>query len=268
LIESQDQPPADDFIGMGQVEEAVRAVGGRRIDALLINIGGNDAGFSGVLENLLREDNVFTANKQSDPDAVKDNLDRLIGVGLPLGEHGQIENDLEALRGLVVRNLNPRAVYLSGYPVALFDVTEVDATDPSRRVIGFQACGLFQARGLKIDQLDYELIVHYGTELNALLKHKAHDFTIIEDAAPWLFIDVAADFVGRGYCDRNSLWVGAESSCLQQGDFDGTMHPNRDGHGLWALRFVEALRQHTVRPLRLPPDGSTRPDDPGEVRPA
>jgi hypothetical protein len=226
LFHAQTQPPNEDFIGVGQIEEARRTCAGRGIDALLINIGGNDIGFEGVLSDLVAGDNVFTANDANQPEEVAARIDALLD---------QLWGDFDLLRSTVEGLLNPRAVYITGYPTALFDERHADGT------IGFHACGVFQGADLDIDSPDYDLIKAKGSQLNYIIKSKARQFG-------WHFIDIAADFVGRGYCDDETLWVGAETSCRTQGDFDGTMHPNRTGHLLWASRFAEQLRAHTVVP--------------------
>ena len=50
-----------DFIGVGQFEECRRTVMGRPIDVLMIDIGGNDAGFSIVLEELVSRDSIYAS---------------------------------------------------------------------------------------------------------------------------------------------------------------------------------------------------------------
>jgi hypothetical protein len=228
LLNTQAQPPNEDFIGVGQVEEASNAAAGRELDALLINIGGNDVGFSGVLSDLVAGDNVFTANDDNDPAAVEERIDSLLG---------QLEDNFDLLKSRVDSALRPRDVYITGYPINLFDVTRQDGS------VGFRSCGLFQGWDLDIDPPDYDLIMRKGTALNDVIRRKANEFG-------WHLVEVADDFVGHGYCDDETLWVGAEESCRKQGDFEGTMHPNLYGHLLWADRFVEKLEIHTVVPLR------------------
>ncbi len=61
-------------------------------------------------------------------------------------------------------------------------------------------------------------------------------------------------FAGHGYCAtpdprrpggatdrRGSYFVSAEQSCRDQGDFEGTMHPNEHGHEMYAERIVAAV---------------------------
>ena len=233
----------DDFVGAGQIEECRRTADGRPIDALLISIGGNDAGFSGVLTDLVKGDSYYHLARQyggNDPPPVKARLDKLLGVGLPADEKGGIEVDLETLRGAVdgLRLDTPvREVYINGYPTDLFFV---DGPGGPR----FSACGVFDTSigGLfSVNESEAELIKERGTLLNALIERKATEFG-------WHYVDVAKDFAGHGYCrdDHEKMWVGATDSCKSQGDFDGVMHPNFRGHMSVGLRYGQALEQHTL----------------------
>ncbi|MFE6166182.1 hypothetical protein ACFQ7F_45650 [Streptomyces sp. NPDC056486] len=220
LLKPQTKPPGKDFIGIGQLEEIRRTVSGRRIDALLVSIGGNDLGFSSILRDLIEGDNIFTANHDNDPGSVIARIDEKI-AGL--------RNDYDHLHVAVGQLLNPKAVFVNGYPTALFDKTMPD------RSIGFHACGLFQGWDLDIDASDYNLIRQKGDDLNSLIQEKVGSFP------GWNFVDVAPDFIGRGYCDAHTLWVGASESCRNQGDFEGTMHPSREGHNICAARIASRL---------------------------
>lgn len=236
LLDSQTQPPNKDFIQVGQVEEASRTVSGRQIDALLVNIGGNDIGFSGVLKDLLKSDNVFTANKDNNPASVSARIDALLA---------QLDTNYDLLKSAVDEKLHPRDVYITGYPTSLFDVTESDGS------IGFLSCGVFLHDGfLDIGVSDYDLIKEKGSALNLLIQGKANHYG-------WHFVDVAPHFVGHGYCDRSTLWIGASESCGLQGDFEGTMHPTWYGHRRWARAFVDQLHAHTILPL---PAGLPQPE--------
>lgn len=95
-----------------------------------------------------------------------------------------------------------------------------------------------------------------GQILNDLIRRKAREFG-------WHFVDVDADFRGRGYCapEAVSYWVKAEQSCDRQGNFDGTMHPNDRGHAMYGLRLAESLMQHTVTPPRITVGDLTRPPE-------
>lgn len=234
LFNSQKQPPNKDFIGIGQIKEVQRILAGRHIDALMVSIGGNDVGFSGVLQDLVKGDNVFTANDDNNPAAVLARID---------AQFTQLDANYDLLKADIDLLLAPTKVYINGYPTALFDQTKDDGT------LHFHACGLFQGWDLDIDLSDYQLIQQKGAELNTLIKKKARKYG-------WRFVDIAPDYVGRGYCDSRTLFVGASDSCRSQGDFEGTMHPTREAHRLGAEKFVAQLRRFSVpkpKPQAVPP---------------
>ena len=254
LISAQQHP--DDYIGVGQLEECRRTAASRRIDALMISIGGNDIGFSGVLTDLVRGDlpdsvwNVaFSGNDAAARQAVADRLDRLLGVGLPAGQPGELEVRFNTLRREVdALRQDPGVdeVYISGYPTAPFSNRDANGD------LEFRSCGIFLGPDLSISVGDNAVLESRGQQLNDLIRRKAEEFG-------WHYVDVADEFQGHGYCssDDSTFWVRAEESCRRQGDFRGTMHPNYRGHAVYALALATALREHTFVPPRRP--GPERP---------
>jgi hypothetical protein len=238
------QGGSGDFIGAGQIEELRRAARGRPIDALLISIGGNDAGFSGVLKDLVKGVSFYTLLASPliggrTVAEVKARLDQLLGVNLPAGQKGEIEVDLETLHGAIdnLRRDTPVAeVYINGYPEDLFFVK-------AGANVRFSACGIFEtAVGVfSISEDDAKVIKKAARIINDLLKRKADEFG-------WHFIPLAPDFAGHGYCQggKKAMWIQAEQSCREQGDFDGTRHPTYLAHSIAALRYHEQLVQHTM----------------------
>lgn len=113
------QKGAGDFIGAGQIEEARRTAAGRRIDVLMINIGGNDAGFSGVLKDLILENaSVFRLYQVSDAGArreAREKIEKFLGVNLPPGQESDFDGTLNALRGRLKR-CDPAALATSTLP--------------------------------------------------------------------------------------------------------------------------------------------------------
>jgi hypothetical protein len=229
-----------DFIHAGQLEECRRAVKGRKIDALLISIGGNDAGFSGVLTDLVKEDSYYTLSvgwAGGTSVEVQTRLDHHLGVGLPAGQKGDIEVDLDTLRAAIDslrQEVQIPVIFMSGYAEDLFFVG-------SGGQLRFQACDIFTTdSGLfSIDESEAVLIKTAAQRLNALIKTKTEEFG-------WHYVDVKDDFAGRGYCRRDDeqMWVRAEESCMGQGDWDGTAHPNPTAHLAMAVRYRDAMQQY------------------------
>ena len=84
-----------------------------------------------------------------------------------------------------------------------------------------------------------------GERLNEAIWAKADEFG-------WILVDgIARDFDGHGYCANRSYFVFAEDSCRNQGDFEGVLHPNKQGHEITRDRIALALkRELTARQER------------------
>ena len=150
----------NDFVGAGQIEECRRTVAGRPIDALLISIGGNDAGFAGVLTDLVKGDSFYTLTAGlagTDRDEVRKRLNNLLGIDLPPNQKGGIEVDLETLAGAIEnlrRDVPVKDIYINGYPTDLFYTQAADGR------LEFRACDIFstQLGTLAIDINEASLI--------------------------------------------------------------------------------------------------------------
>ncbi|MDP9486615.1 MAG: SGNH/GDSL hydrolase family protein [Actinomycetota bacterium] len=240
-----------DFIGSGQTEEMRRTVSARAVDALLISIGGNDAGFAGVLKDLVAKDFSIwqIGNDAAGREEVIRRTERRLGVGLMPPNRGEVEiafdalgNEIDALR----QQIPIREIYITGYPTGLFE------TRNEQGQISTRVCGIFSGPDLDITPADAREISRMGGLLNDLIRRKAQEFG-------WHFVDVAEDFRGRGYCAPEVCWVGAEESCNKQGNFEGTMHPNARGHAIYGLRLAEILRRLTINRRRFRIGDAPRP---------
>jgi hypothetical protein len=53
----------------------------------------------------------------------------------------------------------------------------------------------------------------------------------------------SSDHIAHGFCSGDQRWVNTfNDSWRVQGDKNGTVHPNLDGHSWYAQRLVQALR--------------------------
>ncbi|MBK8902581.1 MAG: hypothetical protein IPM53_15440 [Anaerolineaceae bacterium] len=225
--------PKDDWTDMGQVEEARRTVGDRPIDALLISIGGNDIEFPDRLLDLLRDDLA------------------LVGVGGMLGddelnrkqEVSEAKKHLDMLPDRLdelapeVDTLNAKQVYLMEYPIAHFDTIN-DEGD----IVVSSGCGIFDAPDMDIDGRDAQVIKDSGEKLNHALRKAAQRHG-------WIMVGGITDaFAGHGRCSPDPYFISAEESCKIQGDFAGTMHPNRKGHKAYGECIEKAIYAYTIAP--------------------
>lgn len=234
-----DGKPIDGWIGnVGELDELKdlrNRIGDRPIDALVISIGGNDAGFSGRLKDMVARDNPFLL---------------LIGGELGLGDDTDVRETArqqveEALNDLhtnfqklakEIDSLNVHQVYLTEYPTAHFDRIQ------NGEVVVAAGCGLFTSHfDADIDRADAQLMRESAERLNEVLRQEA-------DSHDWVYVGgIAEGFEGRGYCmDEESYFVSAEESLVLQGDTDGLMHPNGEGHCVYAEQIAGVLREYML----------------------
>lgn len=204
-----------------QLRRLKAVVGNRPVDALVISIGLNDMHFTSTLEAMVKGW-VRAGNPRQ---RFQQELDRTLrDQGFP-----RLKQYLDEI------GIDAKAVFLTGYPAALFD---------SKR-----ACGVFDNLGfLVVSKSESELITDFGERLNVALADAARRYG-------WHFVDgIDAAFRSHGYCSSTTYFRSATESCRMQGDFDGTVHPNERG-----TRVIANAIAREVRPL-LPP---AFPADPG-----
>jgi lysophospholipase L1-like esterase len=224
--------PQRDFQDVGQIEEARRTVAGRRIDALLLSIGGNDVGFGPGLRELVKD---FVGKGQ---DATFEEINHEIDL---------LPRKYRLLAERIEDRLNPRKVFITEYPTAMFDRS--DGTPGG-------GCGIFDSLiELDISAEDGRRIREAGRRLNEAVQAAA-------DEHGWVFVDgIEAGFAGHGYCSDDSFFVHAEDSCRQQGDFEGTMHPTAAGHAVYSRCLKAALARHLFPRVPLGPKKRVANDD-------
>jgi hypothetical protein len=211
----------------GQLDEIKNTVGNNTIDALIISIGVNDVGFSGAVKMFGIYPEFETFWKDKSVSSIRGKID-----GLP-DKYRKLQARIKSL------NLNVRKVYLTEYPTGLFNNGEG---------VPSQGCGIFDnAPGLgKVSGGDAVAIRDAGKALNEVLRKMANELG-------WVYVDgISVKFNNHGYCAPQSYFVGARDSCLNQGDFLGTLHPNKYGHKVYADQIMEAIiKHHKVVPSPL-----------------
>jgi len=212
------------FGNVGQIDELIRTVGRRRIDALIIYIGVNDVEVSGTLETLVSHDNPLAGDGRDGDNraAVRARGERNLAV-LP-----------DKFRQLAAKlnDLNVGTVYLVEYPTGLFD-------DANGNPAG--GCGIFSSSfDLDITRTDAQVIEELATRLNVVLIEQAR-------AHGWMYVSsVDERFSGHGYCTAHSYFIGAEESLGLQGDTEGTIHPNPSGAAAIAGRIAKYVQHYTL----------------------
>ena len=229
--------PIDSWTGnRGQVEEAVDTIGNRRIDVLIVTIGINDLGFSGLVTRA-----ILKASGQKRSERIR-------------GAKNRIANEYPAALGRlkeeIDRALDPRHVVICEYPVNIFKEIADELVEPcgilGTTYVPNPATGT-EFEGLDLDGPDARDFGEVGLLLNRTISQKAGEFG-------WTVVDgIVRDFDGHGYCASESYFVSAEESCLNQADFEGMLHPNAAGHGATRDRIASVLRDKLQSPDWLEP---------------
>lgn len=206
-----------------QLSHVKEVVGDHKIDALLISAGGNDVGFSNVLKDMARD------FRGSDGERVLSKFLERILV-LRNKEYPKLN------QAMVDLNLNVGEVLINEYPGKLFN--RLDG-EPAK------GCGVFRSFAFwSVSKRDAVALNRMGDFLNGEVK-------LLADKHGWRFVfGISSEFAKHGYCSPESFYRSAEHSCDQQGDFDGTMHPNRDGTAVYARALARELRKVLPKPER------------------
>ncbi len=204
----------------GQVQEAQDTVAGRNVDAVIISIGINDLGFTSLVTNSILEASGEERNE------------RIAGAGQKIAV--ELPAELDQLKKVIDLQLSPRKVFITEYPVGVFKEIAEGATPCG--VLGSSVPNPVTGKGFNLDQSDAIDLENLGLKLNTKLSEKADEFG-------WVFVSgIAQACDGHGYCAKQSYFVSAEESCLNQGDFEGMLHPNSLGHAATRDAIAQALR--------------------------
>lgn len=187
-----------------QIGSLPKLVRGRAIDAVIVSIGANDLGFGDVL--------VFCVKWTSCPVKTYEG-------GKPLQQViAERLTRLPALYAELAQRLQPvvpaNRVYINLYPDELHDAS------------GNLCDNIIEGRitGVRADEARW-MYDSFMTPLNAAIEKAAaaHGWNVI-NGGPALFRN-------HGYCAGKQGWVVTyDQSEANQGDANGTMHPNEEGH--------------------------------------
>ncbi|MDX1616163.1 MAG: hypothetical protein R3300_17760 [Candidatus Promineifilaceae bacterium] len=226
--------PQDEWTELGQIEELKQTVGERPIDALLISVGGNDIEFSDRLIDLIRDDLVLAG--AGDGLVGDDEMNRRQEVAEARRKLQELPERMNRLAE-AIEPLEAKQVYLVEYPTAQFD-----SINENGDVVVSSGCGIFDGPDMDIDGRDAQAIKESGRRLNQTLSQAAHRHG-------WIMVGgIAEAFAGHGLCSPEPYFISAEESCRTQGDFKGTLHPNRQGHRVYGGCIRKALNRYTVVP--------------------
>jgi hypothetical protein len=225
-VDALDRPiPIDAWISnQGQVAEASATVRGRQIDALLISVGINDVGFSSLVQR-----SILKASGEKRRQRIAGARNRVLT---------RYPAELDLLKQAIDRDLRPRHVFVTEYPVGIFQEI-ADGAEPCG-ILGSDIPSPASGTGLDLDRADARDLTEVGRLLNRVIRDKTEEFG-------WTLIDgIERAFDGHGYCARTPYFVSAEESCLRQGDFEGMLHPNAEGHAVVRDLVAPAVRHRML----------------------
>jgi hypothetical protein len=224
LQEYAGKEPNGDPMLRPQLEEIFDLVAGRAVHAVFLNAGANDIYFGDIATACLLNpfddcyNLTFTDPDTNDyyaPEFVRRQLARLPGL------YAQVADRLSGL-------VNPNQVYISEY----HDPVHGSAGGPCE-------IDLVNVNGDSGAVLWPEESTWAYQDVVLPLNERVHDAAT---AHGWNFVGgIAADFLTHGYCAQDSWVRSIPQSLYQQGNRDGTLHPNFAGHTDMANHLIDAV---------------------------
>jgi hypothetical protein len=207
-----------------QIDQVKSIVGNRKIDALLMSVGGNDVDFQGIVEALMNPLDTYAsigANFNASLDQLAANF-----------------NDLAAALGKL--NVNMSDVYLSEYADPVSGSPDGILADAASSF--FPGLGTFVS--LTREEMDWAE-QNVLAPLDGLLSDAASNFG-------WNFVDgINSAFQGHGYDTSDSYIVTYQESLDAQGADssgipEGMLHPNAQGQAVIASVLEAEIMPHLV----------------------
>jgi lysophospholipase L1-like esterase len=212
-----------------QLDPLLEVASGREVDAVLLSVGANDVGFSGIVRTCLA----------------------LPACGRWQGFRSSFESKLAALPA-AYRTLADQLLATSGIEPSRVLVSEYfnPTRDQAGRHCGARARG---AAGTLLSTGEWEWAEQ------AVLRRLNGVIAAAAERHGWRYVggidgidDQTDGFLRHGYCAERPGVVHFRESLRTQGDLFGAMHPNALGHDIYGRRLGTALRRS------LYPDGRPR----------
>ncbi len=217
------------------------------IDVLLISIGGNDVGFSAsvmacaaklddiadrTLQSIIRVDFIPQKDCHQQPQLTRFVEERF--RALP-GLYEELQQEIR-------KRLKVDALYISEYPVDLFD---------SRA-----GCGTLEL----VTATEAQWLASQGQRLNQIIHNSWSPGWVHIGNNQWrrnrrwdVISEIASGFAGYGYCATPTYYGHLGRSITQQLDYLGLLHPNADGHRIYKDAILRRLQTVWEEIIRFPP---------------
>jgi len=204
-----------------QLDQIRTFVFGREIDAVTVSIGANDVQFANILTSCLVRPTCY----QDAPGSAA-RLFATLAARLP-ARYAALQ------AGLASRSIDPGRVFITQY----FDPTRTDlgAICPNGTILGDAPSlgGVLQISQAEADWASNQMLVRLDTEVRAAASTHG-----------WHFVDgIRNAFLTHGYCAALAWVIRFTESFANQGDRNGTIHPNVPGHALYGRQIADSLTQ-------------------------
>ena len=261
-----------------QIDEAKEIVGDREIDAVYVSIGGNDAHFADIVVACITQNPCYQENWMSDNEAERDKMcgSEIWLVTVPgifchaffdaLPDYDEEGNDvnknaaqlwqegrdgvvgdkmykghttlflelatqlsgLEGADGKLLDHDDRNRVFLSEYVDATQDTDLSRCGDPSK--------GIFTIPGFSQNEFEW-IATTVAPELNRNVAAATarHGWTLVDG--------IYEGFSRHGYCADDNYLVRLQESFLNQGNKEGTVHPNVKGHAVYAANILREWKE-------------------------
>jgi hypothetical protein len=238
-----------------QVDQALALIGEREVDAVLLSIGGNDAGFGPIVEACVTQEpchrppttlqaaveiqiNVLCGVQDLFSDDCRrwwQNLERTrsaaeifeTGSSALPGRYRRLATRLaEAFPAVAVE---PGRVYITKYPDAL------GSDDGSLCDSSSHPNPLEMLPGVSSEEADW-LRTTVTPDLNGIVEAAALEHG-------WASVGGLGSFAQHGYCASDAWFRRMQDSFTMQGTKEGAVHPTPAGHAVYGEQILGALRR-------------------------
>ncbi|MGO9598857.1 MAG: SGNH/GDSL hydrolase family protein [Isosphaeraceae bacterium] len=200
------------YVLQPQLTELKQIIGNRHIDVLTISVGGDDLGFTTLVEDLIGNTTLGTP--------VLASIQSFVNTGLSAlpGHYAALDQALESF--------DPGEVLITPYP----DLTR----DQHGKVVAVKELGITAISKADAQFASQDIIA----PLNSVMAAAAGSYH-------WTLVPgITSDFRTHGYPSTNSWFRTLDESLAMEGSRDGVFHPNAAGQQDIAKRLLDAYLEN------------------------
>jgi len=235
----------------GQVDEVKRLIGSREVDAILLSAGVNDFEFGNVVKFCARWDVSINRNRQND--CFGEPYTDTTGTTYPTlaaflqARFKLLPDEYQRLGDALATIAPPNRVFITNYPDSLHNdngelCARLNLTAPAAPTLKGRAPAAITRVAVILNLLN-KFLLPLNTAIDAT--HAYNHWNVVTLTG--------TDFRDHGYCAGNHWIVTRNESFQNQGNDNGTLHPNKAGHDAIAAVVYPVVE------AQLYPGGKARP---------